>query len=123
MHDLIASLMALITSFVPGLGGTPQNLPPVDQSEFLIRGQQIRDIVKSFNPSTSGPTGSSAVMGPTGATGATALPDNNRLPADNLNSRIRMPALIPQNAIENSSALDFSQGNYPTPGNRGRNDK
>lgn len=157
MHDLIASLMALITSFIPGLGGTPQSLPPLDQSEFLVRGQEIRNIAQSFNPVVSastgptgptgasntfslppgfqnrllrrigqptGPTGSSAIVGPTGATGATAFPANNRLPADNLNSRIRIPALIPQNAIENSSALDFAQGNFATPpGNRGRNGK
>ena len=155
MHDLIASLMALITSFVPGLGQTPQGLPPLDQSEFLVRGQEVRNIAQSFNPvvsaptgptgptgasntfslppgfqnrlrrigQPSGPTGSSAIVGPTGATGATAFPANIRLPAANLNSRIQMPALIPQNAIENSSALDFSQGNFPTLGNRGRNGK
>ena len=126
MHDLIASLMALIASFVPGLGQTPQSLSPLDQSEFLVRGQEVRNIAQSFNPVVSaptGPTGSSAIVGPTGATGATAFPANIRLPAANLNSRIQMPALIPQNAIENSSALDFSQGNFPTLGNRGRNGK
>ncbi|KKS96068.1 MAG: hypothetical protein UV73_C0012G0096 [Candidatus Gottesmanbacteria bacterium GW2011_GWA2_43_14] len=148
--------MALIATFVPGQGGTPQTLPPIDQSQFVVRGQQIRDIAQSFNPSSSGqsgptgatgagnlytlppgfqnrfdrisrysgPVGPSGFTGPTGATGATAHPPNDRLPADNLNSRIHMPALIPQNAIENSRALDFAQWNFATPpGNRGSSGK
>ena len=134
--EFLAALVALVGSF----SGQPESIPPLQQDNIQDRGAQVSELARNLRPlhqlgvsgptGASGPTGSTGDQGPTGATGASGSssavgptgPTGStgmrilRIPAVNLQGRITFPNLLPQNAVDNSPALDNQDGNeFPLP--------
>jgi hypothetical protein len=144
----IAQIIAAFTAFVHSLTGKPEVLPPQPQIQFENRGSQISQLAQTLRlmhqsgptgvtgtanqqgPSgvtgETGPSGASGVsaatgaQGPTGPTGASGF-RHPRIEAVNLRSGMTMPHLLPQNAVDNSQALDTPDPLNPLPTPPGQN--
>lgn len=114
MPSFLSALLILVSSFV--LGAKPVDIPPFIADEISQRGNQVSELVKHLPTLSPTPTQSEEPdvidnsHSPNNNNGYenndSQNPDTNKVPAYNNRSEKEIPTNLPQEAIDNSPALD-----------------
>ena len=107
MPSFLAPFLILISTFV--LGGKPVDIPPFISQQLSERGNQVSELVKNLPTLTPTPVQSEepdAIDNSHSKNIDNQSPDTNKVPAYNNRSDKEMPTNLPQNAIDNSGALN-----------------
>ena len=113
MPSFIQALVALAMSFSASFthGGKPAILPVVSQPDAVLHGGIVSEATMALDPQNE-----NSQNGGANVQGNALIPDTIRVAAENIRAGIQMPALIPQVALDHSSALEVSTFTFPTPG-------
>ena len=118
IQALVALAMSVSASFTHG--GKPAVLPVASQENIVLHGGLVSQAAMALDPQNENSLNAGAnIQGNANASsqaGNAQSPDTTRVAADNIRAGIQMPALIPQVALDHSSALEVSAGVFPTPG-------
>ena len=108
MPSFLLPLLVLVSTFI--LGGKPIDVPPLIAEELSQRGNQVSELVKHLPTQTPTPTQFEEpdVIDNSHSGNANNNENNDKVPAYNNRSEKEMPTDLPQNAIDNSPALDPS---------------
>lgn len=120
IQALVALAMTVSASF--SHGGIPATVPPVSQQDAKVLGSAVSAVATNLDPQNKNDQGKNANSpNQTGnqsnnQESNTPSPNTTRVSAENVRAGIQMPTLIPQIALDHSSALDMSTGNLAAPG-------
>ncbi len=112
MPDFLTSLLVLVSGFI--LGGAPIDIPPYLNEALQTRGIQVSSLAKDFNSFSPTPTPAISHLQNENNNDQKSVSQDEKIPAYNTSSDKEMPTNLPQNAVDNSPALDPSPYVKPT---------
>ena len=107
MPSFLGALLVLVSTFL--FGGKPIDVPPFIADEISQRGNQVSELAKHFPTLTPTPIQSEepdVINNSHSGNNDNQNPDTDKVSSYNNRSEKEMPADLPQEAIDNSPALD-----------------